>query len=176
MRTASGPAPLGRCGVLAGLPACVRSWWTGSGWAVSFGRMSFGTSPSGCGVGWWPGERSLQQWGAVAAGCEAKTRKVTGHARTVAWVWGSEPPAFSIGHENPMWPGGSGFTVLFVDEPEELDEHGQHPAVSLMCMHCLLDEHPEVGRGLDIARGHGVADLDEDGEWVVGDLSRLESD
>ena len=66
--------------------------------------------------------------------------------------------------------GDSGFTVLFVDapEPEELDEHGQHPAVSLMCMHCLLDEHPEVGRGLDIARGHGVADLDEDGEWGGG--------
>jgi hypothetical protein len=29
-------------------------------------------------------------------------------------------------------------------------------------------------RGLDIAREYGVADLDEDGEWVVGDLSRLD--
>ena len=55
---------------------------------------------------------------------------VTGHARTVAWVWGSAPPAFSIGHEEPMWPEDSGFTVLFVDapEPEDLDEQGQHPA------------------------------------------------
>ena len=31
------------------------------------------------------------------------------------------------------------------------------------------------GRGLDIAREYGVADL-EDGEWVVGDVSRLEGD
>jgi hypothetical protein len=32
---------------------------------------------------------------------------------------------------------------------------------------------PGSGRGLDIAREYGVADLDESGEWVVGDLSRL---
>jgi hypothetical protein len=36
-----------------------------------------------------------------------------------------------------------------------------------------LDDHPEIGRGLDIARRYGVADLDESGEWAVGDLSRL---
>lgn len=45
-----------------------------------------------------------------------------------------------------------------------------------MCMHGLLDEHPEVGRGLDIARKFRIADLDEAGEWAVGDLSRLEGD
>ena len=103
---------------------------------------------------------------------------VTGHARTVAWVWGSEPPAFSIGHEEPMWPGDSGFTVLFDDapDPEDAGRAGQHPAISLVCLHCLIDDHPEIGPGLDIAREYGVADLDEDGEWVVGDLSRLESD
>ena len=32
------------------------------------------------------------------------------------------------------------------------------------------------GRGLDIALEHGVADLDDSGEWVVGDLSRLDPD
>jgi hypothetical protein len=32
-----------------------------------------------------------------------------------------------------------------------------------------------IGRGLDIAREYGVADLDESGEWVVGDLGRLET-
>jgi hypothetical protein len=31
----------------------------------------------------------------------------------------------------------------------------------------------EISGGLDIAREYGVADLDESGEWVVGDLSRL---
>jgi hypothetical protein len=29
-------------------------------------------------------------------------------------------------------------------------------------------QDPELGRGLDIAREYGVADLDEDDEWVVG--------
>jgi len=46
-----------------------------------------------------------------------------------------------------------------------------------MCLDCLLDELPSiVGRGLDIAREHGVADIGDNGEWVVGDISRLESD
>ncbi len=50
------------------------------------------------------------------------------------------------------------------------------PGLSLECLGCLLDDHPEVGRGLDIAREYGVADLGEDGEWVVGDVSRLDPD
>lgn len=101
---------------------------------------------------------------------------MTEHARTLAWVWGSEPPAFSIGYEQPMWPGDSGYTVIYSDapEPDELDEQGQHPDVAIVCLHCLLDDHPDVGRGFDIAREYGVADLHDRGEWVVGDLSRLE--
>jgi hypothetical protein len=35
-------------------------------------------------------------------------------------------------------------------------------------------EFREIGRGLDIAREYGVADLDDDDDWVAGDLSRLE--
>ena len=27
------------------------------------------------------------------------------HAKTMAFVWGSEPPAFSIGYEKPQGPG-----------------------------------------------------------------------
>ena len=98
------------------------------------------------------------------------------HAKTLAVVWGTAPPAHSIGREKPMWPGDSGFTVLFDDAPDPDEVDGlEHPGVSLVCLHCLLDEHPEIGRGLDIARQYGVADLDENDEWVVGDLSRLES-
>jgi len=71
--------------------------------------------------------------------------------------------------------------VLFEDapDPDDLVAPGSgwlRDGVSLVCMCCLLDEHPEIGRGLDIAREYGVADVDEDGEWVVGDLSRLERD
>lgn len=97
-------------------------------------------------------------------------------------VWGSQPPAFSIGYEKPMWPGDSGFSVLFDDapDPEDFPEEDNPqelpPGITLVCLHCLINDHPEVGRGLDIAREYGVADLDEHDEWVVGDLSRLEHD
>jgi hypothetical protein len=38
---------------------------------------------------------------------------------------------------------------------------------------CLFDDYPTLNYGLANAQEHGVADLDDDGEWVVGDLSRL---
>ena len=82
------------------------------------------------------------------------------HTKTTAVVWGSEPPAHSIGREKPMWPGDSGFTVLFDDAPDPDDVHGtDDPRISLVCLHCLLDDHPEIGRGLDIAR--------ESTEWQI---------
>lgn len=96
---------------------------------------------------------------------------------TLAIVWGSEPPAFSIGYEEPFGSADSGFSVLFEDapDPEELpDTEGLPLGITLVCLDCLLDDHPEIGRGLDIAREYGVADLDDQGEWVVGDLRRLE--
>lgn len=63
-------------------------------------------------------------------------------------------------------------------DPEDLDsaelpEDELPPGITLVCLHCLIDDHPEIGRGLDIAREYGVADLDDNNEWVVGDLSRL---
>ena len=97
------------------------------------------------------------------------------HAKTVAMVWGSEPPAFSIGHEKPMWPGDSGFTVIFSDAPDPDEVHGpDDPRVTLVCLHCLINDHPEIGRGLDIAREYGAADLDDNDEWIVGDGASLD--
>ncbi len=99
---------------------------------------------------------------------------------STAVLWGSEPPAHCIGYCEPMWPGVSGFSILFADAPDpddlEDDEPGSLPeGITIGHLGCLLDEHPELGRGLDIAREHGVADLEND-EWVVGDLSQLERD
>jgi hypothetical protein len=100
------------------------------------------------------------------------------HAHTGwVWVWGSEPPAFSIGYEEPSSPGDSGFTVLFEDapDPDDVPDTGEHPAIRVMCGRCLLEQHPEVADGLAVAREYGVADLADGGEWMVGDLSRLQS-
>jgi hypothetical protein len=109
---------------------------------------------------------------------------VTDTGNRLAVVWGSEPPAFSIGYGEPLGPQDSGFTVLFDDapDPEDVDEVPpdrdalERAGITFVCLHCLLNDNPEIGRGLDIAREHGVADLDEDDEWVVGDLSRLDRD
>ena len=97
--------------------------------------------------------------------------------KTVAMVWGSEPPAFSIGHEKPMWPGDSGFTVIFSDAPDPDEVHGvDDPRVTLVCLHCLLDDHPELGRGLDIAHKHyNFADLDDTMEWYLRRRPRARS-
>ena len=82
-------------------------------------------------------------------------------------TWGSTPPVFSIGHEEPMGEIDSGFVVLFDDAPDPHDvaDPTNDPRIAWLCLHCLIDEYPEVGRGLDIAAQHGAADL-VDGEWI----------
>jgi hypothetical protein len=37
---------------------------------------------------------------------------------------------------------------------------------------CLFDDDPDLAAG-STSRAHGLADLDDDGRWVVGDLGRL---
>lgn len=97
------------------------------------------------------------------------------HDRRWAWLWGSEEP-FSIGWVEPCEPADSGYTVICGGAPDPLDvpETGEHPAVAVVCVGCLLEDHPEIEPGLMIAAEYGIADLDGDGEWVVGDLARLE--
>ncbi len=85
---------------------------------------------------------------------------------TVVVMWGSRAPAISVGYGEPMWPGDSGFSVI-----GRRSRFGPLPeGVSVAHLGCLLDDHPELGRGLDLAREHGVASLDENGEWVAGEL------
>jgi hypothetical protein len=77
-----------------------------------------------------PGRRVGRRAGArpVQHGCAVQVTRQT-EARTMtdfkhgtgAWVWGNEPPAFSIAYEKPMWEGDSGFTVLFDDAPDPED-------------------------------------------------------
>lgn len=101
------------------------------------------------------------------------------HGRKTVTQWGSEPPVVTVAYEEPLGNWDSGFSVLFADAPTEdeleedigADEHSPmglpHPSMSLACLHCVLDDHPEIGRGLDVAREYGVAELDENGEWVA---------
>ena len=72
---------------------------------------------------------------------------VTTHTTATALVWGSEEPASSIGYCKPMWPGDSGFSVLFDDAPDPDEVETDDPRVSLVCLHCLIDDHPESAAG-----------------------------
>jgi hypothetical protein len=64
--------------------------------------------------------------------------------------------------------------VVYSDAPtpDELDQRDDDDLedFELICLHCLLDDDPALGRALDLAREHGgQVDLDENGEWVVAE-------
>jgi hypothetical protein len=87
--------------------------------------------------------------------------------KKLAMTWGKSPPIFSIGHEEPMAEIDSGFVLLFDDAPDPDDVRNplRDRRIDWLCLHCLIEEYPEIGRGLDLARQHGAADL-IDGDWV----------
>lgn len=89
------------------------------------------------------------------------------HSRRVVLVLGERWPAKAVSFLEPVGSWDSGFMVVLEDvpEPEELSgDERSHP----FCLACLLDEHPEVGSGLDLARVHGQVVWDDDG-WVPRD-------
>ena len=71
-----------------------------------------------------------------------------------------EAPFVAISYLKPTAAWESGFAVFSVPA-DEADDHDSE----LVCMHCLVDEHPELGRGLDLARELGVVVLQDD-KWV----------
>ena len=82
------------------------------------GQLVGGDSPTAAWhLGHWDGEgepvtsraSNLQRVSTKPPSGESEARPVT-HAKTVAVVWGSERPAYSIGYCEPMWPGDSGLT------------------------------------------------------------------
>ena len=74
-----------------------------------------------------------------------------------------------------MWAGDSGLSILLTDAPDPAEVEPGDPRVGVVCLDCVLDDFPGIAVGLELAREYGVADLDDDGEWVVGDLSRLDT-
>ena len=94
-------------------------------------------------------------------------------AETTAVLWGTEGEPTSIGHGPPMWPNDSGFSIVLSDAPDPDEVEPGDPRIGIIHLSCVIDGFPGIGRGLDLAREHGVADVSDGGEWIVGDLSRL---
>ena len=108
----------------------------------------------------------MQSWCAVEVGGEGGAGVVT-HSKTAVMAWGAEEPVFSIGWDEPLGPTDSGFTILFSDAPPPEEVEPDDPRVSVICLSCLLDDHPELGAALDLARRYGAAELDLDGRWIA---------
>jgi hypothetical protein len=86
----------------------------------------------------------------------------------VVMVWGGRRPVFSIGYDRDAGRSGldSGYTILFDDAPDPGDVSVADRRIRWMHLGCVVEEYPEIGRGLDLAREFGAADLDDAGEWV----------
>jgi hypothetical protein len=82
-----------------------------------------------------------------------------------AIVWGSSGPVVSVVYV-PNEAGSRfdcAFSLLREDAPP--DEPLPDTPNALVCLNCAMDEWPGIGCGLDLAREHGAASLEADGEW-----------
>lgn len=102
-----------------------------------------------------------------------------GTTTTAALLIGAAEPPVAVIYE-PDEPGEDStvdfFSVLFADAPPPPADDAYRDA-GLTCAHCLIENHPDVGRGLDLAKQLGDAegelvaverDLDT-GEWRRAD-------
>jgi hypothetical protein len=86
------------------------------------------------------------------------------HRTAVAMVYGSTGPVRAV-YCDPDGdpPGQRWFTVVFDDAGPPEDGPDEAP----VCAHCLVDDHPELGRGFDLAAEvGGTVELDQGSrEW-----------
>ena len=83
----------------------------------------------------------------------------------LATIVGREPPIVAVHYDDEFThPSDSGYLLLFSDGPKDPADVTADD-FRVLCLHCLIEDHPEVGRGLDLARERGEANLVDD-EWV----------
>ncbi len=76
-----------------------------------------------------------------------------------------QPVAAVVFHGgNVEEPLDSGFVLLAPDDSFDPDDHDAETGWAVVCLGCLIDDHPEAGRGIDLAREHGAAVV-RAGEW-----------
>jgi hypothetical protein len=80
-------------------------------------------------------------------------------ARLVVQV-GEQDPVAAVLYSEPADPVDSGFTVIMSDVPEDplvVPEEEFFDRMLPLCLCCVIDNHPEAGHGLDLARNYGFA-------------------
>lgn len=104
----------------------------------------------------------MQSFGAAALEGPAVMRGHRGHGQTtVAVVYGTAGEPVEVLCDAAGDPRGLRFFTVVLDDAEGPDGPSQVP----VCVGCLLDEHPRLGRGLDVALEHRGARC-VGGEWV----------
>lgn len=63
---------------------------------------------------------------------------------------------------------GSNFLLLGATVPYT-DPDGYEGRLVPICERCLLEQHPQAGRGMDLAKRHRAAHVDEHGAWIGGE-------
>jgi hypothetical protein len=61
---------------------------------------------------------------------------------------------------------GENGSFVLLDENCPLDANDYTGELVVVCLSCLLDQHPDVGHALDLANAYGSAHLADD-EWVA---------
>jgi hypothetical protein len=83
------------------------------------------------------------------------------HGRTtLAMVFGTDGEPIAVLCDAATDPPGLRFFTVVLDDSPGPDSEPEAP----MCVDCLLDEHPRLGRGLDVALEHRGAEW-RDGDW-----------
>jgi hypothetical protein len=77
-------------------------------------------------------------------------------------VWSHGIPA-GVVHDYDADPELGPALTLFLDRERDYDETSREE-YALVCRHCLIDEHPELGRAIDLAKRTGSA-YRVDGDW-----------
>jgi hypothetical protein len=77
-------------------------------------------------------------------------------------VWTQHAPATIVYDYDPNPELGPGFTLIL--DRERDDDETDINEYKTVCLHCLIDEHPELGRAIDLAKRKGSAHL-VNGEW-----------
>jgi hypothetical protein len=87
---------------------------------------------------------------------------VTGGSPLTALVFGEADRVYRVLRCPPVGADDSGLVVLREDAPRE--GPNDDTPWELVSVECLFDEWPGIGRGLDLAREHGAAEL-VGGQW-----------
>ena len=98
-----------------------------------------------------------------------RVRKADDHDRGCVLIGDTDDPVVLVHYRRERvvsWDSGFEFVTSSAPDPEDISDDD----IKLLCLHCLKLRHPEVERGLLLARAYGSSWWsDEEGSWMAED-------